>query len=87
VTAFTHVPWPCVRAESPHAICGSPLNQLTRPSQCILRTEALSKNREEKSVQVTKDLAKVTRSIRVTVLVGDKKISYYLINQQKTRVD
>lgn len=76
-----------MRAESPHAICGSLLNQLTKPSQCILRIEVLSKNREEKSVPVIKDLAKVTRSAIVTVLVGDKMISYYLIDQQKTRVD
>jgi hypothetical protein len=87
VTAFTHVPWPCVRAESLHVICGSLLDQLTRPSQCILRIEALSKNREGMSVPVTKDLGKVIRSIIVTVLVGDKMISYYLIGQQKTRVD
>jgi mannose-6-phosphate isomerase class I len=87
VTAFTHVPWPCVRAESPHAICGLLLNQLTRPSQCILRIGALSKNREEKSTRVIKDLAKVTTSIKVTVLVGDKMISYCLIDQQKRRVD
>jgi hypothetical protein len=87
VTAFTHVPWPCVRAESLHVICGSLLNQLTRPSQCILRIEALSKNREGMSAQVIKDLAKVTTSIKVTVLVGDKMISYCLIDQQKRRVD
>jgi hypothetical protein len=87
VTAFTHVPWPCVRAESPHAICGLLLDQLTRPSQCILRKGALLKNREEKSAQVIKDLAKFIRSIRMTVLVGDKMISYCLIDQQKRRVD
>jgi hypothetical protein len=87
VTAFTHVPSLCLRAESPHAICGSLLNQLTRPSQCILRIGALSKNLEEKFAPVTKYLAKITTSIRMTVLVGDKMISYYLIDQQKTRVD
>jgi hypothetical protein len=87
VTAFTHVPSLCGRAESLHVICGSPLDQLTRPSQCILRIKALSKNREEKSAPVTKYLAKITTSIRMTVLVVDKMISYYLIDQQKMRVD
>ena len=72
-----------MRAVSPHAICALLPNLLKRPSQCILRKEALSKNREGRSGLIIIDSAKVTRSVRASKSVADKKISCCLTVQQK----
>jgi hypothetical protein len=72
-----------VRAVSPHAICALLPNLLKRPSQCILRKEALSKNREGKSGLIIMDSAKVTKSVRASKSVEDKKISCCSTVQQK----
>ena len=72
---------------SPRVICELLPDQLERPSQCILRKEGLSKNRVESPGAIIVDLAKVTKSVRVTELVEDKMISYCLTAQQKMCVD
>ena len=68
---------------SPHATCVLLPDLPERPSQCILRKEALSKNREGKSGLIIMDSAKVTKSVIVSKSVEDKKISCCSTIQQK----